>query len=98
MGAQGQRVNLTLPDSLIVVLDRIGAATGAGRATVIREWLTEAEPGLVSMAEALEMAARNNIDAFKLLADSMRQIGQQSEQLELEMRTKRRAMLRGKRK
>jgi hypothetical protein len=91
---QGTRVNLTLPDSLIAVLDRIGAVTGAGRATLIREWLIEAEGGFTDIAKALELARDKNMDAFKVLADTMRQSANQSEQLELDIRKTRRAMLR----
>lgn len=94
MDRTGTRVNLTLPDSLIAVLDRIGAVTGAGRATIIREWLIEGEPGFEQMATALEMAKNNRMDAFKLMADSMRQASQNAEQLELEIRKTRRAMMR----
>ncbi|MFZ5567217.1 MAG: ribbon-helix-helix protein, CopG family [Pseudomonadota bacterium] len=92
----GTRVNLTLPDSLVAVLDRIGAVTGAGRATLIREWLMEAESGFADMAKALEMAQAKNMDAFKVLADSMRQSATQAEQLELDIRKTRRAMMRKK--
>lgn len=93
---QGTRVNLTLPDSLVAVLDRIGAVTGAGRATLIREWLMEAQGGFADVANALELAQKNNLDAFKVLADSMKNTAQQSEQLELEIRSTRRKMLRRK--
>ncbi|WP_146092239.1 ribbon-helix-helix domain-containing protein, partial [Xanthomonas vasicola] len=41
MPSEQTRVNLTLPADVVAVLDRLGKVTGAGRATIIREWLIE---------------------------------------------------------
>jgi hypothetical protein len=92
----GIRVNLTLPASTVAVLDRIGAVTGTGRATLVREFLTEAEAGFAEMAHALELAKNNNLDAFKVLAKTMRDSSQQAEQLSLEIKKHGRAMRRRK--
>lgn len=94
MPSQLTRVNLTLPDELIDALDRMGKVTGAGRATIIRELLIEGLPGLVSMADALEMAAKQNVDAFKVIADVMRDVAHEAGQMELDIRKKRRAAMR----
>lgn len=90
----GTRVNLTLPDEIVVVLDRLGAVTGAGRATIIREWLTEAAPQLAHMASVMEDAQRGNVDAaLKVLGRTMDQFAGQAEQLSLDIkRDRRRAM------
>lgn len=90
----GTRVNLTLPDDLVAALDRMGKVTGAGRATIIRELLIEGLPGLVQMAEALEMAQRKNVDAFKVIADVMRDVAHDAGQLELDIRAQRRKAMR----
>ena len=68
MPSQQTRVNLTLPDEVIAVLDRMGKVTGAGRATIVREWLIEASPKLGEFARALEMASKKNVDAFGVMA------------------------------
>ena len=97
MDRTGIRVNLTLPTSLVAVLDRIGAVTGAGRATLIREFLGDAEGPFGEMAKALEMASRKNVNAFDVLAKSLRDTGEQLVQLQLDIKTqKRRAMRRKK--
>lgn len=90
----GTRVNLTLPDEVVRVLDRMGAVTGAGRATIIREWLIEAAPQLAQMAVALEAASKSNIDAaLRVMDRSMEQVAGQAEQLSLDIkRDRRRAM------
>lgn len=94
----GIRVNLTLPASTVAVLDRIGAVTGTGRATLVREFLTEAEAGFAEMARALEMAKNNNLDAFKVLAKTMREASQDAEQMSLEITSQRRRAMRRKKK
>lgn len=96
MDRNGTRVNLTLPDEVIRVLDRMGAVTGAGRATIIREWLVEASPQLAEMARALEMAQQKNVDAFKVIADGMRSTSNAASQLEMDLRKQRRAAMRKK--
>jgi hypothetical protein len=90
----GIRVNLTLPESVVAALDRIAAVTGSGRATLIREFLVEAEPGFRDMAHALELAKNNNLDAFTVLAKTIRETSQQADQLHLNITKTRRAMQR----
>lgn len=65
------RVNLSLPDELISLLDRIGAVTGAGRASIVREWLIGALPALSDVADALEVATVSQSKAFKLLESAL---------------------------
>ena len=98
MDRTGTRVNLTLPASTVAVLDRIGAVTGTGRATLIREFLTESEAGFAEMARALELAKDNNIEAFSLLAKTMRDASQTADQLQLEIKSQRRRAMRRKSK
>ena len=94
MARQGTRVNLTLPDDVIAALDRMGRATGAGRATIIREWLIEGLPQFNALADAVEMASRKNIDAFKVMADMLNETARDAEQLVLDIRKERRAAMR----
>lgn len=94
MARQGTRVNLTLPDEVIAALDRMGAATGAGRATIIREWLIEGLPQFNALAAAVEMASRKNIDAFKVIADMLNETARDADQLVLDIRKERRAAMR----
>ena len=87
-------MNLTLPAEVCRVLDRMAKVTGAGRATIIREWLTEALPQLDQMAKALELASKKNIDAFQVLADSLEDTARQVDQLSLDMKRHRRKAMR----
>lgn len=91
---QGPRVNLTLNDEAIEILDRIGAVTGTGRATILREFILEALPGLSEIARALEMAQAKNMDAFKVLAKTIDQTVSDSQQLSLDIKRTRRQMRR----
>lgn len=97
MDRVGIRVNLTLPASTIAVLDRIGAVTGAGRATLIREFMIEAEASFGDMAKALEMASRKNVAAFDVLAKTLRDTSEKTEQLQLDIKTSKRRAMRRKR-
>lgn len=94
MPSQQTRVNLTLPDEVISVLDRLGKVTGAGRATIIREWMIEGAPMFAQMATAAEQAAQKNYDALKVMADVLRETSQVADQLQLDIRKKRRAAMR----
>lgn len=94
MPSQQTRVNLTLPDEVIDVLDRMGKATGAGRATIIREWLIEGLPQLQELARAIELASRKNIDAFKVLSDTLHSTARDADQLVLDIKRTRRAAMR----
>lgn len=92
----GTRINLTLPPEIVVTLDRMSSVTSAGRASIIREFLVEAHPGLQEMATALEMAAAKNADAFKLLAKTLDNSVKQSQQLSLDIKRTSRRMRRKK--
>lgn len=94
MPSQQTRVNLTLPDDVIRILDRLGKATGAGRATIIREWLIEGAPMFDQLATAAEHAANKNYDALKIMADVLRETSQTAGQLQLDIRRQRRAAMR----
>ncbi len=94
MPSQNTRVNLTLPDDVIAVLDRMGKVTGAGRSTIIREWLVEGAPVFAEMATAMEMATKKNIDAFKVIGDSLGQLSNSAGQLSLDIKKQRRAAMR----
>lgn len=94
MPSQQARVNLTLPPDVIDVLDRLGKVTGAGRATIIREWLIEGQPMFAEMARAAEMAHNKNVDALKVMGDVLRDASAAADQLQLEIKTKRRAAMR----
>jgi hypothetical protein len=92
----GERVNLTLPPEVIAVLDRMAKVSGTGRATVVREWLTEAAPMLGEMATAMELASKKNIDAFKVVADTLNDLSNTSGQMALDIRAQRRKAMRKK--
>lgn len=92
----GIRVNLTLPTEVVTVLDRIAKATGTGRATMVREVLIDGLPGLAEMASALELAQKKNSDGFKLLAKGIDAAVNEGQQLSLDIKRQRRAMIRKK--
>lgn len=92
----GIRVNLTLPADAVAVLDRIGAATGTGRATMLREVVIEGLPGLREMAHALELAQKKNIDSFRVMAKVIGNVSDQAEQLQLDIKRTSRRMRRKK--
>jgi hypothetical protein len=94
MPSRNLRVNLTLPDDVIAVLDRIGKVTGAGRATIIREWMVEGAPVFAEMATAMELASSKNIDAFKVIGDTLGQLSSSAGQLSLDIKKRRRAAMR----
>lgn len=90
----GTRINLTLPPDLVATLDRMSGVTKAGRASIIREFLIEAHPGLQDIAQALELAAAKNMDAFKVLSKTLDESVQQSQQLSLDIKRTSRRMRR----
>ena len=90
----GIRINLTLPPEVVATLDRMGAVTGAGRASIIREWLIEGHPMFSQMADALEIASTKNLDAFSVMADAVKGVAHQADQLHLDIKRTSRAMRR----
>ena len=94
MPSRNTRVNLTLPDEVIDVLYRMGKATGAGRATIIREWLIEGLPQFAQLADAIDLAAQKNIDAFTVMAKTLNEAARGADQLALDMKATRRAAMR----
>lgn len=93
---QGPRVNLTLTPELDRVLDRISAATGAGKASFVREWLIEALPVLSALATSMEQARDGNVAVFDTLAHVMREGRQVLDQTELDFKRTRRRVARRK--
>ncbi len=94
----GIRVNLTLPEGVISVLDRIAGVTGVGRASFIREILTDGLPQFEQMAHALELAQNKNVDTYRVMAQSVRDLAAQTDQLALEIKTDRRRVMRKRKK
>lgn len=86
----GTRVNLTLPAAVIAQLDRISAATGAGRARIVREWLVDAAPMLEGLADALELAKSNQDEALKRVGQVMAGVSEVSSQMSLDIKATRR--------
>jgi hypothetical protein len=74
----------------------MGKVTGAGRATIVREWLIEMVPTLGQFALALEAASSSNVDAFKIMADTVREVQGKGDQLALEIKRDRRKAMRKK--
>lgn len=90
----GTRINLTIPPETVRAIDRMAAASGVGRATFVREILVGMETQFHELAEALEIARQNKVDSFGKMAKIMRNIGQSTEQLELEIKRTHRAAMR----
>lgn len=91
MPSLNARVNLTLPPEVVDTLDRLGRVTGAGRATIIREWLIEGQPMFAEMAKAAELAAAKNMDALRVMGQVLRDASAHADQMELEIKRARRA-------
>lgn len=90
----GTRVNLTLPPDVVAIIDRMGAVTGAGRASILREFICESAAGFAEIAHALELAQSKNVDAFKVLAKTIDKSVADSQQLSLDIKRTRRRMRR----
>ncbi len=90
------RVNLTLPSDVVAVLDRMAKVTGAGRATIVREWLIEAAPQLGELAKALELASKKNVDAFEVMTRVVNDAASDVGQLSLDIKRDRRRAMRKK--
>jgi metal-responsive CopG/Arc/MetJ family transcriptional regulator len=94
----GIRVNLTLPKDVIAVLDRISKVTGSGRASFIRELLQDGVPQFQQMAQALELAKDKNVDAYRVMAETVRELSGTVDQLSLNIKTDRRRAMRKRKK
>ena len=90
----GTRINLTIPPETVRAIDRMCEASGVGRSTFIRELLIGMEGHIHGLAESVELAKQNNLDAFARMADTLRDVSNASTQLELEVRASRRAAMR----
>jgi metal-responsive CopG/Arc/MetJ family transcriptional regulator len=90
----GIRVNLTLPREVVDVLDRITKVTGVGRASFIRELLQDGLPQFQQMAHALELAKNKNVDVYRVMAETARDLSDSVDQLSLDIKTDRRRAMR----
>lgn len=90
----GTRINLTIPPETVRAIDRMCDASGVGRATFIRELLIGMEGHIDGLAQSVELAKKNNLDAFSKMADTLRDVSNTSAQLELDVRRQRRAAMR----
>lgn len=90
----GERVNLTLPVEVVATLDRMGKVSGAGRATIVREWLSEMLPQLEQLALAMELASKKKIDAFDVASGVLRDASAKADQLQLDVKRQRRRAMR----
>lgn len=90
------RVNLTLPPDCVAVLDRIGASTGAGRATIIRELVLEALPAFAEMARAIELAKAKDPAAIKAVSDMLASVASAGQEVIQDMKKSRRRAMRRK--
>lgn len=97
-GNIGTRVNLTLPDDVLAAVDLMAKAGGVGRATLIKDLLHGMAPSMVEMARATELAKSKQIDALKVISDHLSQVSAQADQLNLDIRKKRRASMRKREK
>jgi hypothetical protein len=90
----GTRINLTIPPETVRAIDRMCAAAGVGRATFIRELLIGMESHIEHLAESIELAKQNNLDAFSRMASVLRNVASSSSQLELDLKRTHRAAMR----
>lgn len=93
----GIRINLTLPPGLVSEIDRIAALTDSARATVIREWLVTATPGISEMADTLALAKTNQQKALQVLQETLIGASNDAHQLALDIKQTRRRLRRGER-
>lgn len=97
-GNVGTRVNLTLPEDVVAAVDRMANATGVGRATLIKDLVTGMVPSLIEMARATELAKSKQLDALKVITDHLSAVTAQADQLNLDIKRKRRASMRKRQK
>lgn len=90
----GTRINLTIPPETVAAIDRMCEASGVGRATFIRELLIGMEHHILGMAEAVDLAKQNNVDAFARMAATLRQVGNDADQMALDLNRTHRAAMR----
>lgn len=90
----GIRVNLTLPSEVVAVIDRMGGVTGMGRATIVRQWMEAAAPAMLDVAKSLELAQQNDLDAYRVLAKQIGGLANDAGQIALDLKNKRRALMR----
>lgn len=86
----GTRVNLTLTDDVIQVLDRMSAVTGSGRATLIREFLADSLPIFSQLADAMEAASKQSNNVLSMVSSLIQEQTSRLQQLDLEIQPKRR--------
>lgn len=80
-------------------IGRIADATGTGKASFIREMLIGSLPHLLAIAEAAELATKQQVpDSLRLLSKTLRGAVAQGEQQQLELTKATRAVQRKKRR
>lgn len=68
MPAVNPRIAVYLPRSTAMAIRRLAGLRGVSRSAVIRDFLVEAEPVLVRIANLLDLAARTDRTALKAFA------------------------------
>ncbi len=94
----GTRINLTLPPETVRAIDRMCDASGVGRATFIRELMVGMEGHIHALAESVELAKQNNLDAFSKLSKTMRDLSDNNQQMQLDIKRTHRAAMRKRKK
>lgn len=90
----GKRINLTLPPEVAYQIQRIADAGGTGSASFVRELLIGATPQLKTIADALEATRAGQVDGLTMISKMLRQQLDNSEQVELDLKTTARAIKR----
>lgn len=71
MPAINPRIAVYLPRSTAATIQRVAGLRGVSRSAVIRDFLVEAEPVLVRIANLLDLAARTDRTALKDWAETL---------------------------
>lgn len=90
----GVRVNLTLPVELVEQIDRIATVTKGNRARLVRSWLVEAMPVWREVADALELAKRNEAEGLRKIQAVLKGTGDVAQQMSLDIKNTRRRLKR----
>jgi len=87
-----RRLQLTLPPELDRVLEVLGRAVGKPQATVVRELLMDALPGLQGMADALVLAKEGKPqEAAQQIVDAANDASRTARQMGLDLRRRARS-------
>lgn len=86
------RVSLTLPPELDAVLGRLASGMGTGKASVVTSFMLESIEGLIMLADAVDLAKKGQVDAYKVMEKALDKSLSEGHQLKLSISKKRRAM------